>query len=120
MIMAAHLKAYRREVLIGFKLYGEMHRFIPVYANSVGARIAELPVNHRPRQFGKTKYGLERTLKVILDLITVKFLNSYANKPIYLFGGAGIGLIAISLVGLLALFIRRVFFDIPFSTLPYS
>ena len=107
------LKAYRREILTEFKLYGEMHRFIPVYANSVGARIVEMPVNHHPRRFGKAKYGLERTLKVILDLITVKFLNSHANKPIYLFGGAGIGLIFISFIGLVALFIRRVFLDIP-------
>ncbi|HRQ23998.1 MAG TPA: glycosyltransferase, partial [Anaerolineales bacterium] len=62
------LKAYRRDVLEGFRLYGEMHRFIPVYASSVGARITEVAVNHHPRKFGKTKYGLERTAKVILDL----------------------------------------------------
>src|SRR5512146_1828844 len=84
------LKAYRREVITGFKLYGEMHRFIPVYANSVGAKILEVPVRHHARRFGKAKYGLERTLKVLLDLFTVKFLVAYANKPIYLFGGAGI------------------------------
>ena len=107
------LKAYRREVLTGFKLYGEMHRFIPVYADAVGARIGEMPVRHHARRFGKTKYGLERTFKVMLDLITVKFLVSHANKPIYLFGGAGIALILLSLVALVALFIRRVFFDIP-------
>jgi glycosyltransferase involved in cell wall biosynthesis len=83
------LKAYRRDVLEGFRLYGEMHRFIPVYANSVGANITEVPVRHHPRKFGKTKYGLERTVKVVLDLFTVKFLVSYASKPIYLFGGAG-------------------------------
>ena len=87
------LKAYRREVLEGFRLYGEMHRFIPVFANSVGAKITEVQVNHQPRKFGKTKYGLERTVKVILDLITVKFLVSYSSKPIYLFGGAGLALI---------------------------
>ncbi len=85
------LKAYRREVITGFRLYGEMHRFIPVYANSVGAKIIEVPVHHHARRFGKAKYGLERTLKVVLDLFTVKFLNSYANKPIYLFGGVGPG-----------------------------
>ncbi|GAP05281.1 MAG TPA: glycosyltransferase [Anaerolinea thermolimosa] len=106
------LKAYRREVLTGFKLYGEMHRFIPVYASSVGARIIELPVRHHPRRFGKAKYGLERTAKVILDLFTVKFLSSYANKPIYLFGGTGIGLMTLSGIGLLYLFIRRVFFGV--------
>ncbi|GIV64199.1 MAG: glycosyltransferase family 2 protein [Chloroflexota bacterium] len=107
------LKAYRREVITGFKLYGEMHRFIPVYAHSVGAKMLEVPVRHHPRRFGKAKYGLERTIKVILDLITVKFLSSYGNKPIYLFGGAGFILILISLITLLVLFVRRVFFQIP-------
>lgn len=104
------LKAYRREVITGFRLYGEMHRFIPVYANRVGAKIIEVPVNHHPRLHGKAKYGLERTLKVILDLVTVKFLSSYADKPIYLFGGTGILLILASLLVLLFLFIRRIFF----------
>jgi len=102
------LKAYRREVLEGFRLYGEMHRFIPVFANSVGAKIAEVQVNHHPRKFGKAKYGLERTVKVILDLFTVKFLVSYSSKPIYLFGGAGIVLIFGSSAMLLYLFLRRV------------
>lgn len=101
------LKAYRREVLTGFRLYGEMHRFIPVYANSVGARITEVKVHHHPRKFGKAKYGLERTFKVVLDLFTVKFLTSYTNKPIYLFGGAGLILIGISILTLLFLLIRR-------------
>ncbi len=101
------LKAYRREVLTGFRLYGEMHRFIPAYANSVGARIIEMPVRHHPRRFGKAKYGLERTLKVVLDLLTVKFLSSYANKPIYLFGGAGALMILFSLIVLFVLFVRR-------------
>jgi glycosyltransferase involved in cell wall biosynthesis len=113
------LKAYRREVITGFRLYGEMHRFIPVYANSVGAKMIELPVNHHARRFGKAKYGLERTLKVVLDLVTVKFLNSYANKPIYLFGGAGILLILFSVALMLYLFVRRVFFDIGVLTSPF-
>ncbi len=107
------LKAYRREVITGFRLYGEMHRFIPVYANSVGAKIIEIPVRHHPRKYGKAKYGLERTFKVILDLFTVKFLNSYANKPIYLFGGTGIIIMLISSIILFYLFIRRVFFFVP-------
>lgn len=107
------LKAYRREVITGFRLYGEMHRFIPVYANSVGAKIIEIPVRHHPRKYGKAKYGLERTFKVILDLFTVKFLNSYANKPIYLFGGTGIVIMLISSIILFYLFIRRVFFLVP-------
>jgi glycosyltransferase involved in cell wall biosynthesis len=101
------LKAYRRGSLQGFRLYGEMHRFIPVFAHSVGARITELPVTHHPRRFGKTKYGLERTLKVVLDLFTVKFLLDYAHKPIRLFGGAGMLLITGSGILLLYLFVRR-------------
>lgn len=102
------LKAYRREVITGFKLYGEMHRFIPVYANAVGAKMLEVPVRHHARQFGSSKYGLERTLKVVLDLIAVQFLTQAANKPIYLFGGGGIALIGASLLGLLFLIIRKI------------
>ncbi|HSV84973.1 MAG TPA: glycosyltransferase family 2 protein [Levilinea sp.] len=101
------LKAYRREVLTGFRLYGEMHRFIPVYAHTVGARITEIQVNHHPRRFGKAKYGLERTAKVILDLFTVKFLSSYSSKPIYLFGGTGLGLMSMALAALVYLAARR-------------
>ncbi len=84
------LKAYRRDVLHDVKLYGEMHRFIPVYASWQGARVTEMVVNHRPRQAGKSKYGLSRTFKVMLDLMVVKFLASYATKPIYVFGGFGL------------------------------
>jgi len=84
------LKVYRREVLEETKLYGEMHRFIPALASWSGAKIAEMTVNHRPRTAGKTKYGMGRTLKVILDLITVKFLGSFSTKPIYIFGGLGL------------------------------
>ncbi|NLZ03686.1 MAG: glycosyltransferase family 2 protein [Phycisphaerae bacterium] len=88
------LKAYRREVLAQTKLYGEMHRFIPALASWSGAQIAECVVNHRPRTAGVAKYGLGRTWKVILDLITVKFLGSFSTKPIYIFGGLG-GLMAL-------------------------
>ncbi len=84
------LKAYRREILDEIKLYGEMHRFIPALASWSGATIAEMVVNHRPRTAGTTKYGLDRTWKVILDLITVKFLLSFSTKPIQLFGGWGL------------------------------
>ena len=105
------LKAYKREVLTGFRLYGEMHRFIPAYASLVGAKMIEVPVNHHPRRFGKTKYGLGRTVKVILDLVTVKFLLSYANKPIYLFGGTGIVLIVASLVILAYLIFMRIVYN---------
>jgi len=113
------LKAYRREVLEGFRLYGEMHRFIPVFASSVGAKITEVQVNHQPRKFGKTKYGLERTLKVVLDLFTVKFLVSYSSKPIYLFGGAGLALIFGSGAMLLYLGIRRVLTSISVLGSPF-
>ncbi len=112
------LKAYRREVLEGFRLYGEMHRFIPAYAASVGARITEMPVRHHPRQFGKSKYGLMRTLKVILDLFTVKFLLSYFHKPIYLFGGMGLALILPSSGLLVFLIIRRIFWHVALFTSP--
>jgi glycosyltransferase involved in cell wall biosynthesis len=92
------LKAYRREVIEDVKLYGEMHRFIPVYASMVGARITELPVNHRPRTYGKSKYSLSRTSRVMLDLITVKLLGSYSTKPMYFFGFTAFGLWAIAAV----------------------
>jgi glycosyltransferase involved in cell wall biosynthesis len=92
------LKAYHREVIQDVKLYGEMHRFIPVYASMVGARITELTVNHRPRTFGKSKYSLSRTSRVLLDLITVKLLGSYSTKPIYFFGFAAFGLWAMALI----------------------
>lgn len=105
------LKAYRREVLTGFRLYGEMHRFIPAYAGYVGATITEVPVQHHPRKYGSSKYGLERTVKVVLDLFTVKFLSGYVNKPIYLFGGVGLGLSGVGFLGLLFLFVRKLLYS---------
>lgn len=84
------LKAYRRDVIQGVRLYGEMHRFIPIYASWFGARVVEVPVRHHARQFGKSKYGLNRMFKVVLDLIVVKFLDRYLVKPIYVFGGFGL------------------------------
>ena len=107
------LKAYRREALEGFRLYGEMHRFIPVFAHSVGARIAEIPVHHHERKFGKANYGLDRTMKIILDLFTVKFLLNYSHKPMRLFGGAGMLLSFGGGVLLLYLWIRRTFEGVP-------
>jgi glycosyltransferase involved in cell wall biosynthesis len=101
------LKAYRKSALEGFRLYGEMHRFIPVFAHSIGARIAEMPVHHNPRRFGRANYGLDRTLKVLLDLFTVKFLLSYSSKPMRLFGGVGLAAIFAGAGLLLYLFIRR-------------
>ncbi len=113
------LKAYRRESLEGFRLYGEMHRFIPVFAHSVGAKITELPVRHHARKFGVAKYGLERTVKVVLDLFTVKFLLDYSHKPMRLFGGTGVILIGISALLLAYLLVRKVFFLVPVLTSPF-
>lgn len=92
------LKAYRREVLREVPMYGEMHRFIPAFIAAAGGAVTEIEVNHRPRTIGKSKYGLERTLKVILDLITVKYLLSYHSKPMHFFGTLGLGLIVAALL----------------------
>ena len=92
------LKAYRRDILKGVRLYGEMHRFIPIYAHMRGGSVVEVPVNHRPRTIGQSKYGLRRIYKVFLDLIVVKFLLSYSVKPIYFFGGFGLVCLALSVV----------------------
>jgi hypothetical protein len=92
------LKAYRRESLQDVRLYGEMHRFIPIYASWVGARVSEIPVAHHPRTMGKSKYGLSRTLKVVFDLMTIKFLASYQTKPIYIFGTFGMIAMALSFI----------------------
>src|SRR6186713_1032280 len=83
------LKAYRRDDIQDVKLYGEMHRFIPIYASWAGARVAEIPVDHHARTMGKSKYGISRTIKVIFDLMTIKFMASYQTKPIYVFGTFG-------------------------------
>lgn len=96
------LKAFRREVLTAFHLYGEMHRFIPAHAALVGAVIREAPVRHHARQFGKTKYGLGRTFRVLLDLLTQAFYARYATKPMHLFGGCGLFGIACGLLLLVA------------------
>ena len=84
------LKAYRRDVIANVRLYGEMHRFIPIYAHWQGARVAEIPVEHHPRTRGRSKYGFERVFKVALDLMVVQFLGRYETKPIYVFGGFGL------------------------------
>ncbi len=101
------LKAYRREVLKGIRLYGDMHRFIAAYAHWNGARITEIPVRYEPRTYGKTHYGLSRTWKVLLDLITLKFLSGYATKPIHVFGATGLISIFFGIVaGAAALFFK--------------
>jgi len=109
------LKAYRREVIQDVKLYGEMHRFIPVYASWVGARITELPVNHRQRVFGRSKYSLARTSRVLLDLVTVKLLGSYSTKPIYFFGFAAFGLWALALVFAAVVIIQKLLPPYPYA-----
>ncbi len=112
------LKAFRKEVIKNIKLYGEMHRFIPAIASAMGVSIAEVKVNHRARRFGTSKYGISRTLRVILDLITVKFLLNYSTRPIHVFGT--IGIISGSLGGTLAIVmtVQRQLYSMPMSDRP--
>ncbi|MFO7632638.1 MAG: glycosyltransferase family 2 protein, partial [Caldilinea sp.] len=101
------LKAYRTEVLKQVRLYGELHRFIPALASQVGATVTEVPVNHRSRQFGSSKYGISRTIRVMLDLITVWFLGTYSTRPIHVFGTLGLGSMGVGLLfGLYLTFIK--------------
>jgi len=95
--MNCGLKAYRAEVVRGLRIYGELHRFVPVLAHYRGYRIAELPVNHRPREHGRSRYGPERYLRGFLDLLTVSFIGRYRHRPLHLFGGLGLALGAIGL-----------------------
>ncbi len=97
------LKAYRAEVVQGLRLYGELHRFIPVLAHYRGYRIAELPVNHRPREHGRSRYGVERYLRGFLDLLTVSFIGRYRYRPLHLFGGLGLllGVLGVAVLGYL-------------------
>ncbi len=103
------LKAYRAEIIRPIRLYGEMHRFIPIYARWQGARVTEIPVNHRPRTTGRSKYGLERVFKVLLDLMVVQFLGRYETKPIYVFGGFGLVCWGVSLLAAGTAFYRKIF-----------
>ena len=101
------LKAYRREVIQDVRLYGEMHRFIPIYASWAGARVAEIPVDHHARTMGKSKYGISRTIKVVFDLMTIKFMASYGTKPIYVFGTFGmLAFFASVFAGIYAVFMK--------------
>jgi dolichol-phosphate mannosyltransferase len=95
--MNCGLKAYRAEVVHGLRIYGELHRFVPVLAHYRGYRIAELPVNHRPREHGRSRYGPERYLRGFLDLLTVSFIGRYRHRPLHLFGGLGLALGALGL-----------------------
>lgn len=112
------LKAYRREFLEDLRLYGEMHRFIPIYASWAGARIAEIPVQHHPRKYGRSNYGLERILKVVLDLLVVRFLDRYLTRPIHVFGTIGLGALGLSLLGLGLMLGLRVLRDVPMISTP--
>jgi len=112
------LKAYRKDILKNIRLYGEMHRFIPIYAKWVGAHVTELPVKHLARKAGSSKYGMSRVFKVILDLMVVKFLMSYSQKPIYVFGGMGLLMVMGALLsGGYALYLK-VFRDVSFILTP--
>jgi dolichol-phosphate mannosyltransferase len=112
------LKAYRRSVVSGVRLYGEMHRFIPIYAQWQGARITELAVAHHAREFGRSKYGLERIFKVVLDLLVVVFLRNFFAKPIYLFGGFGIASIILAFVTIVLAIGLRIFLHISLIQTP--
>lgn len=112
------LKACRREVIQNVHLYGELHRFIPALASWMGVLVAEIPVNHFPRKYGRSKYGLRRTIKVILDLITVKFLLDYATRPLQIFGLAGMLSFAAGTLLAIYLSIQRLFFHIGLSNRP--
>lgn len=105
------LKAYRREVLQHVRLYGELHRFIPALASQVGGTVTEVPVNHYARKYGRSKYGISRTIRVMLDLITVWFLGTYATRPIHVFGTIGLASVAMGLLTGLYLTFLKIFFD---------
>ncbi len=112
------LKAFKKEVADAIQLYGEMHRFIPAIASGMGVSIAEVPVNHRARRFGKSKYGISRTVRVVLDLITIKFLLSYGTRPIQIFGLLGITSGTIGFLMGLYLVIQRQFMGLPIANRP--
>ncbi|MBC7796133.1 MAG: glycosyltransferase, partial [Pyrinomonadaceae bacterium] len=112
------LKAYRRDVIQDVRLYGEMHRFIPIYAAWAGAKVAEIPVTHHARTMGKSKYGISRTFKVLLDLITIKFMASYQTKPIYVFGTFGAIAFLLSMLGGIWAVLLKILYDVSFILTP--
>lgn len=112
------LKAYRRKVIKGVKLYGEMHRFIPIYASWMGGKVTEIPVAHHPRMHGDSNYGLNRTFKVILDLIVIQFMARYMQKPIHFFGGFGLINLAFSFLTFGWMLSLKLFWDTAFSVTP--
>ncbi len=112
------LKAYRRDVIQDVRLYGEMHRFIPIYASWAGARVAEIPVDHHARTGGKSKYGISRTVKVVFDLMTIKFMASYQTKPIYVFGTFGLIAFLLSMFAGLWAFALKFIYGVSFILTP--
>ena len=114
------LKAYRRDVLADVQLYGELHRFLPALAHAAGARVTEIPVSHHPRRFGRAKYGLSRTLKVFLDILAVRFLMSYATRPIHIFGVLGLLSFAAGVATLLYLAVVRLLMAQPIADRPLT
>jgi glycosyltransferase involved in cell wall biosynthesis len=114
------LKAYRREILADVQLYGQLHRFLPALAYAVGATVTEIPVDHHPRRFGKAKYGLSRTIKVILDILAVRFLMSYSTRPIHIFGLLGVLSLMVGLAVLVYLFVVRLFLMQPIGDRPLT
>jgi glycosyltransferase involved in cell wall biosynthesis len=112
------LKAYKRLVIKNIDLYGEMHRYIPAIASWMGVKVAEVPVRHHSRKYGKSKYGISRTIKVILDIITLKFLLSYSQSPIQVFGLLGLFTATVGLIVTVYLIIMRVFFSHPLGDRP--
>ena len=112
------LKAYRAEVVKDLELFGDMHRFLPALTKRRGAKITEVVVKHHPRMFGKSKYGIGRTVRVLLDIMLVKFLNEYINKPLYMFGGVGFLLLTLGLFSLFYLIFIKLFFEEPIGRRP--
>ncbi len=112
------LKAYRRDVLKDVRLYGEMHRFIPIYASWAGARVTEIPVDHHARTAGRSKYGISRTIKVIFDLITIKFMAEYHTKPLYVFGAFGTIAFLISMIAGVWALVLKFGYDVSFILTP--
>ena len=112
------LKAYRRDVIQDVRLYGEMHRFIPIYASWAGARVTEIPVDHHARTMGKSKYGISRTIKVVFDLMTIKFMASYQTKPIYVFGTFGMISFFLSIFAGIWAFVLKFGYSVSFILTP--
>jgi glycosyltransferase involved in cell wall biosynthesis len=112
------LKAYRKDITKNMRLYGEMHRFIPAIANWRGAKITEIETNHRPRKYGKTKYGLNRTVKIILDLLLMAFLSEYSTKPLRFFGGIGLASSFLGTLLLLVVIYMKIFSNVDMTGNP--